>query len=95
MCESFLNVGKMVCCIVCAGMVSTLAGSGSNAWADGLGTAASFYHPSGVSVDSNGAVYVADASNQRIRMVSSSGCILPADSGFICVCVFLVKLGEV
>ena len=55
------------------GVVSTLAGSGSGAWADGLGTAASFNVPKGVSVDSNGAVYVADSTNHRIRKVSSSG----------------------
>ena len=59
-------------------MVSTLAGSGTAAWADGLGTAASFKGPSGVSVDSNGAVYVADQINNRIRMVASSGVCLVA-----------------
>ena len=56
-----------------AGVVSTLAGSGTAAWADGLGTAANFYNPSGVSVDSNGAVYVADQGNHQIRKVSSLG----------------------
>ena len=56
-----------------AGVVSTLAGSGSASWADGLGTAARFNSPSGVSVDSNGTVYVADNTNHRIRKVSSSG----------------------
>ena len=67
-----------MCWIVCAGVVSTLAGSGTAAWADGLGTAASFYFPYGVSVDSNGAVYVADYGNQRIRKVSSSGVCMNA-----------------
>ena len=55
-----------------------MAGSGAVAWADGLGTATRFNRPSGVSVDSNGAVYVADANNHRIRMVSSSGVCLVA-----------------
>ncbi len=54
----------MIYGIVCAGVVSTLAGSGT-----GLG----FNYPYGVSVDSNGAVYVADYGNHRIRKVSSSG----------------------
>ena len=70
--------------IGCAGVVSTLAGSGSGAWADGLGTAASFRNPYGVGVDSNGAVYVGDASNYRIRKVSSSGvCQLPREFHFL------------
>ena len=67
-----------MCWVVCAGQVSTLAGSGSYTWADGLGAAASFSNPTGVSVDSNGAVYVADTSNHRIRKVSSSGGCLDA-----------------
>ena len=53
--------------------MTTLAGSGSGSWADGTGTAASFRSPYGVSVDSNGAVFVGDSSNRRIRKVSSSG----------------------
>ena len=40
--------------------VTAFAGSGSGSYADGIGTAASFIHPLGVAVDSNGAVYVAD-----------------------------------
>jgi sugar lactone lactonase YvrE len=53
-----------------SGNVTTLAGSGSASYADGMGTAASFYHPLGVAIDSNGIVYVADFSNHRIRMIS-------------------------
>ena len=53
-----------------------MAGSGTGGWADGLGTAAIIDYPTGVSVASNGAVYVADQSNNRIRMVSSSGGVL-------------------
>ena len=53
--------------------MTTLAGSGTATWADGLGTAASFNTPTSLSVDSNGAVYVADTSNHLIRKVSSSG----------------------
>ena len=62
-----------MCCYVGAGVVSTFAGFGTDTWGDGIGTAAAFYSPSGVSVDSNGTVYVADTSNHRIRMVTSSG----------------------
>jgi sugar lactone lactonase YvrE len=56
-----------------AGVVSTLAGSGSGGAADGNGTAASFRNPSGIAVDATGNVYVADAGNNEIRKITSSG----------------------
>ena len=56
-----------------SGNVSTFAGSGSFAFADGMGLAASFNHPIGVAVDSLGTVYVADSWNNRIRKISLSG----------------------
>ena len=40
---------------------------------DGQGTAASFYNPWGVAVDSSGNVYVADLSNRLIRKIDPSG----------------------
>jgi DNA-binding beta-propeller fold protein YncE len=49
--------------------VTTLAGSGNQAYADGNGTAASFNYPQGVAVDSSGNVYVADIYNNRIRKI--------------------------
>ena len=49
--------------------VSTLAGSGTAGYAEGLSTAAQFNYPIGVAVDGTGNVYVADASNNRIRVV--------------------------
>ena len=53
--------------------MTTLAGSGSGAYADGQGTQASFNRPYGVAVDSMGTVYVADTDNNRIRKVTSAG----------------------
>ena len=53
--------------------VSTFAGSGSYGHTDGTGTAASFGYPYGVTVDSNGNVYVADP--DRIRKISSLGVV--------------------
>ena len=53
--------------------MTTLAGSGSGAYADGQGAQASFNYPIGVAVDSAGIVYVADYANNRIRKVTSAG----------------------
>jgi len=61
--------------ITSAGVVTTLAGSGSRAFADGVGTSASFHNPYGVAVDASGTVYVADNGNNRIRMVSAAGVV--------------------
>jgi len=61
--------------ITSAGVVTTLAGSGSAAFVDGIGTSASFNNPTGIAVDASGAVYVADQSNNRIRTVTSAGVV--------------------
>jgi sugar lactone lactonase YvrE len=58
-----------------AGVVTTLAGSGAQSFAEGTGAAASFSNPYGVGVDTNNNVYVADASNRRIRMVTPAGVV--------------------
>ena len=54
-------------------LASTLAGSGTAFWADGVGTASCFSYPRGISASSDGVVFVADGDNNRIRMVSTSG----------------------
>jgi sugar lactone lactonase YvrE len=58
-----------------AGMVSTLAGSGSLGFSNGTGTAASFARPSGVAVDSSGNVFVADTYNHAIRKITPAGVV--------------------
>jgi sugar lactone lactonase YvrE len=56
-----------------AGVVTTLAGSGAQGNADGTGSAATFYGPAGVAVDSSGNIYVADTQNEKIRKITLSG----------------------
>jgi len=55
------------------GMVTTLAGNGISALADGTSEMASFYNPSGIAVDKQGNVYVADEYNNAIRKISPLG----------------------
>jgi sugar lactone lactonase YvrE len=56
-------------------VVSTLAGSGGAGSEDGTGSAASFYNPGGLAVDSGGTVYVADTFNNTIRKITPSGVV--------------------
>jgi len=59
-----------------AGVVSTLAGQvGVQGSANGTGTAARFFIPSGVAVDAGGTVYVADTGNRTIRVIAPGGVV--------------------
>jgi len=53
-----------------AGAVATLAGSINAGSADGAGSTAMFNQPSGIAVDTNGNLYVADQANNLIRNVA-------------------------
>ena len=60
---------NMVRMVTPAGVVSTLAGSGWSGSNDGDGSAATFNEPSGITVDANGNLYVAERANNLIRKV--------------------------
>ena len=59
------------------GVYTTVAGSGSAGFAgdDGPGVNALLNDPTGVSVDTNGNIYIADTFNSRIRKLTPSGII--------------------
>jgi len=59
------------------GAVSTLAGTaGASGSTDGTGSAARFNRPSGVVVDTEGNIYIADSGNSNIRKLTSAGVVI-------------------
>jgi hypothetical protein len=69
--------------ITSSGVVTTLAGSGSAGYVDGIGSNAMFNAPYGVAVDvRSGGLFIADASNHMIKLSSSTG-VVTVFAGFI------------
>jgi len=59
------------------GIISTVAGNGTRGFSGdgGRATSAQFASPTGIGIDRNGRLYIADNENQRVRMVNSDGII--------------------
>ena len=58
------------------GQVLTVAGGAGSTVSgilDGLGTVAKFYYPRGLSLDSQGNLFIADLGNNLMRKMTSSG----------------------
>jgi sugar lactone lactonase YvrE len=65
------------------GVISTLAGNGTNGYSGdgGAATSAQFYNPVGIAVDNSGNVYVADSGNGAVRMISNGTITTIAGNG--------------
>ena len=58
------------------GVVSTVAGTANvGGYADGPASSARFYYPFGVAVNSNGDIFVSEAGNHLIRVISAGGTV--------------------
>jgi len=61
--------------ITTSAVVTTLAGGDTTAMTNGIGANASFSDPLGVTVDPSGNVFVADAGDNMVRMITPSGLV--------------------
>ena len=71
------NASQRVRKVATNGIITTLAGNGTNGYAGdgGAATNAKLQYPYGVAVDTSGNVFIADGLNSRIREVATNGVI--------------------
>jgi hypothetical protein len=67
--------------VIATQTVTTIAGTGAAAWADGFGTNAAFSSPIGLVVDARGNMLVAESANQRVRVMQPT---VPCPAGYYC-----------
>jgi RHS repeat-associated protein len=65
------TANSMIRRISAGGAITTIAGSTRIGFADGAAAQALFASPSGVAIDRDGAVYVADTDNNRVRKIAN------------------------
>ncbi|MGB9687146.1 MAG: NHL repeat-containing protein [Rectinema subterraneum] len=61
---------------ISGGQVSTVAGSGEAGSADGFALQAAFNYPTGIAVDAQGYLYVADSDGNKIRKITPAGRVI-------------------
>jgi uncharacterized protein (TIGR03437 family) len=71
------SVNQVIRRITPAGIISTIAGNSAGNFSGdgGLATSASLNFPLGMALGSGGTIYIADAENNRIRMINAGGII--------------------
>jgi len=74
------NINHRIRRITPSGEVSTIAGS-EQGFADGIGGAAQFSFPSGLAIDNENNLYVADAGNNAIRKIDPRGHVTSLTGG--------------
>jgi hypothetical protein len=57
------------------GIVSTIAGDGSQGYSDAIGKLAKFNQPRGITIDSNNNLFVTDTDNDAIRKITPQGVV--------------------
>jgi secreted PhoX family phosphatase len=58
-----------------SGLLNTIAGDNSSGNSDGMGGAAQFNNPFGITIDVQGDLYITDAGNAAIRKITKSGMV--------------------
>ena len=67
------NNNQVIRLISPAGLVTTLAGSGTAGSADGTNLTASFYYPLSICIDTNWNLFLTDQNNNKIRKITQYG----------------------